>query len=157
MLSEMIDFTILQNCSSSAGKGYLWSCSIWWLEHPSLGNRQQTEENVSERLKKVCVEKSIIISFKIYPHKYFNNTEIQKLKAQVEKVFTAKAHSVKYLIHSLSHSMEIIITIKLIWNLPNEPDFRAVCSFAAFFFPECLINCVYLIKLGQFRVWMLFQ
>jgi len=54
------------------------------------------------------------ISFKIYPHKYFNNTEIQKLKAQVEKVFTAKEHSVKYLIHSRSHLMEIIITIKLV-------------------------------------------
>lgn len=72
------------------------------------------EKCLQEIKKIVCVEKRIIISFKIYPHKYFNNSETQKLKAQVEKVFTAKAHSVKYLIHSLSHSMEIIITIKLV-------------------------------------------
>lgn len=121
------------------------------------GKQTANREKCLWEIKKiVCVEKRINISFKIYPHKYFNNTKTQKLKAQVEKVFTAKAHSVKYLIHSLSHSMEIIITIKLGWNLPNEPDFRAVCSFAAVFFPECLIICVYLIKLGYFRVSMLF-
>lgn len=79
------------------------------------GKRTAKREKCLQEIKKiVCVEKRIIISFKIYPHKYFNNTENQKLKAQVEKVFTAKAHSVKYLIHSLSHLMEIIIAIKLV-------------------------------------------
>lgn len=52
------------------------------------------------------------------------------MKAGFEKVFAAKAHSVKYLIHSLSHSVEIVITIKLVFNLSNEPDLRAVQSFA---------------------------